>query len=183
MVTLAKGIAAGYTPMGAVLAPAAMVETVAEAGGFLHGHTYAANPLSCAIGVAVVQEMLERKLMVNAEAMGALLRERLLSLQKGSRILGDVRGKGLLMAIEVVQNKETKAILPARSQSVYRIIELGLERGLALYSRRTADGKYGEWLMISPPLIVTAAEIEEIVGLLGETLRAYEKELQRDGLL
>ena len=87
------------------------------------------------------------------------------------------------MAIEIVRDKETKAILPARSQSVYRIIELGLERGLALYSRRTADGKYGEWLMISPPLIVTAAQVEEIVGLIGETLAAYEKELVRDGLL
>jgi adenosylmethionine-8-amino-7-oxononanoate aminotransferase len=183
MVTLAKGIAAGYTPLGAVLAPAAMVETVAEAGGFLHGHTYASNPLSCAIGLAVVQEMLDRNLMANAKAMGALLRQRLVALQRQSRILGDVRGKGLLMAIEIVQDKETKAILPARSQAVYRIIELGLERGLALYSRRTADGKYGEWLMVSPPLIVTAAEIEEIVGLIGETLAAYEKELRRDGLL
>ena len=183
MVTLAKGIAAGYTPLGAVLAPSAMVERVAEAGGFLHGHTYASNPLSCAIGLAVVQEMLDRKLMANAEAMGALLRERLAALQKQSRILGDVRGKGLLMAIEIVQDKETKAILPARSQAVYRIIELGLERGLALYSRRTADGKYGEWLMVSPPLIVTAAEIEGIVGLIGETLADYEKELRRDGLI
>jgi len=115
--------------------------------------------------------------------MGALLRERLVALQKQSRILGDVRGKGLLMAIEIVRDKETKAILPARLQAVYRIIELGLERGLALYSRRTADGKYGEWLMVSPPLIVTAAEIEEIVGLIGETLAAYETELRRGGIL
>jgi adenosylmethionine-8-amino-7-oxononanoate aminotransferase len=69
IVTLAKGIAAGYTPMGAVLAPAAMVEALAEAGGFLHGHTYAANPLSCAIGHAVVQEMVAGKMMENAERM------------------------------------------------------------------------------------------------------------------
>jgi adenosylmethionine-8-amino-7-oxononanoate aminotransferase len=183
LVTLAKGIAAGYTPLGAVLAPTAMVEAVAEAGGFLHGHTYAANPLSCAIGLAVVREMLDGKLMANAEAMGALLRRRLEALQAQSRILGDIRGKGLLMAIEIVRDKETKAILPARSRAVYRIIELGLERGLALYSRRTADGKYGEWLMVSPPLIVTAEQVEEIVGLIGETLAAYEKELARDGLI
>src|SRR5262249_6462622 len=93
MVTLAKGIAAGYTPMGAVLAPTAMVEAVAEAGGFLHGHTYAANPLSCAVGVAVVREMVEQKMMANAERMGARMWQRLAELQKTSAILGDIRGK------------------------------------------------------------------------------------------
>jgi adenosylmethionine-8-amino-7-oxononanoate aminotransferase len=179
LVTLAKGIAAGYTPMGAVLASSRMVEAVAEAGGFLHGHTYAANPLSCAIGHAVVSEMIEHDLMTNAGAMGALLRQRLEALKAKSAILGDVRGKGLLMAIEIVGDKETKAILPAERQAVYRIIELGVERGLLLYSRRTADGKYGEWLMVSPPLIVTAVQIEEIVSLIGETLAAYETELRQ----
>jgi adenosylmethionine-8-amino-7-oxononanoate aminotransferase len=64
-------------------------------------------------------------------------------------------------------------------KAVYRIIELGIERGLLLYSRRTADGKYGEWLMITPPLIVTAAQVEEITALIAETLQAYEGELRR----
>jgi adenosylmethionine-8-amino-7-oxononanoate aminotransferase len=177
LVTLAKGIAAGYTPMGAVLAPASMVEAVAEAGGFMHGHTYAANPLSCAVGYAVVQEMLERNLMANARAMGARLRERLEALKAKSGILGDIRGKGLLMAIEIVADKETKAPPPAEDQAVYRIIELGIERGIALYSRRTANGRYGEWLMVTPPLIVTAAEVDEIAELIGVTLAAYEGEL------
>ena len=179
LVTLAKGIAAGYTPMGAVLAPARMVETIAESGGFLHGHTYASNPLSCAIGHAVVSEMLDGGLMANAERMGALLRSRLEALRATSAILGDVRGKGLLLAIEIVADKETKAILPAERKAVYRIIEFGIERGLLLYSRRTANGKYGEWLMITPPLIVTAAQVDEIVALIGETLQAYEAELRQ----
>jgi adenosylmethionine-8-amino-7-oxononanoate aminotransferase len=179
MVLLAKGIAAGYTPLGAVLAPASMVEAVAEAGGFLHGHTYASNPLSCAVGHAVVMEMIDRKLMSNAETMGARLRQGLTALQAKSAILGDIRGKGLLMAIEIVADKETKAILPAERQAVYRIMELGIERGLLLYSRRTANGRYGEWLMMSPPLIVTEDEIDEIVHLTGETLAAFETELRR----
>lgn len=179
LVTLAKGIAAGYTPMGAVLAPASMVEAVAEAGGFMHGHTYAANPLSCAVGYAVVQEMLERNLMKNAQAMGARLRERLEAVKARSGILGDIRGKGLLMAIEVVVDKETKAPPPAERQAVYRIIELGIERGIALYSRRTANGRYGEWLMVTPPLIVTATEVDEIAELIGITLAAYEEELRK----
>jgi len=179
MVTLAKGIAAGYTPMGAVLAPAEMVEAVAESGGFLHGHTYSANPLSCAIGYAVVDEMLRQDMMANAERMGARLRERLEAIKGRSAILGDVRGKGLLMAIEIVANKESKALVPAEHQAVYRIIELGIERGLLLYSRRTANGKYGEWVMVSPPLIVTPAEVDEIANLIEATLAAYEAELRQ----
>jgi 4-aminobutyrate aminotransferase-like enzyme len=115
--------------------------------------------------------------------MGALLRSRLEALKATSAILGDVRGKGLLLAIEIVADKTTKAILPAERQAVYRIIELGIERGLLLYSRRTANGKYGEWLMVTPPLIVTAAEIDEIAALIGETLQAYEAELRAGGVI
>ena len=166
-----------------MLAPAAMVEAVAGAGGFLHGHTYSANPLSCAIGLAVVREMVERDLMGNAARMGVVLRQRLAAIKARSGILGDVRGMGLLQAIEIVADKETKAIFPAERQAVYRIIELGIERGLLLYSRRTANGKYGEWLMVCPPLIVTEAEIDEIARLIEETLAAYEAELRKEGAL
>jgi adenosylmethionine-8-amino-7-oxononanoate aminotransferase len=183
LVTLAKGVAAGYTPMGAVLAPAAMVETVAAAGGFIHGHTYAANPLSCAVGVAVLREVIDQGLMSNARRRGIYLRRKLEEIQQGSAILGDIRGKGLLMAIEIVADRESKAVLPAECQAVYRLIELGLERGLLLYSRRTANGRYGEWLMITPALTVTEAELDEIVGRLAETLSAYEAELRAGGLL
>lgn len=178
MVTLAKGIAAGYTPMGAVLMPDRMVETVASAGGFLHGHTYFCNPLSCAIGFAVVTEMVERNLMANAERMGARLRDRLEAIKAKSAVLDDVRGKGLLMAIEIVADKETKAIFPPERMAVYRVAELAAERGLLLYTRRTAGGKYGEWLMVSPPLIVTEAEVDEIARLVEETLAAFEIELR-----
>ena len=178
IVTLAKGIGAGYTPLGAVLASRGMVDALAEAGGFMNGFTYASNPLSCAIGQAVVAETLERGLIANAAAMGERLRERLLEVQAGSGIIGDVRGKGLLMAIEIVADRETKAILPAQARAIPRIVALGMERGLLLYSRRTANGKFGEWLMVAPPLIVTAEQVDTIAALIGETLAAFEKELR-----
>ncbi|HWK97275.1 MAG TPA: aspartate aminotransferase family protein [Pseudolabrys sp.] len=183
IVTLAKGVAAGYTPMGAVLASAEMVESLANAGGFMHGHTYAANPLSCAIGDAVLQEMIDKDMMANAARMGKHLRRRLEELKSRSPIVGDVRGKGLLMAIEIVADKETKAILPAEHQAVYRLMQLGMERGLLLYSRRTANGLHGEWLMMSPPLIVTEEQVDEIVALLGETLDVFASELKRAGAI
>jgi adenosylmethionine-8-amino-7-oxononanoate aminotransferase len=105
------------------------------------------------------------------------------ALRASSGLVGDVRGMGLLQAIEIVADKETKAIFPASRQAVYRIIEIGIARGLLLYSRRTANGKYGEWLMLCPPLIVTEAEIDEIARLLALTLADYEAELRKDGAL
>jgi adenosylmethionine-8-amino-7-oxononanoate aminotransferase len=177
-VTLAKGIGAGYAPLGAVLASRAMVDALAEAGGFIHGFTYASNPLSCAIGHAVVSETVDRGLIPNAAAMGTRLRERLEEVQKSSGVMGDIRGKGLLMAIEIVADRDSKAILPARTMAIQRIIELGMERGLLLYSRRTANGLFGEWLMVAPPLIVDAQQVDTIAALIGDTLAAFEKQLR-----
>lgn len=177
IVTLAKGLGAGYTPLGAVLASRAMVDALAEVGGFMHGFTYGSNPLSCAIGHAVVAETVERGLIPNAAAMGQRLREKLLDVQKDSRVMGDIRGKGLLMAIEIVSDRGTKAIFPAQAKAIDRIVALGMERGLLLYSRRTANGLYGEWLMVAPPLIVDAQQIDTIAALIGETLRAFEAQL------
>ena len=176
MVTLAKGIAAGYTPLGMVLVPAGMVDAVVASGGFMHGHTYSANPLSCAVGLAVVQEMLDHDLIANARDMGVLLRQRLQALESTSRVIGDVRGVGLLNAVEIVADRETKAMFPPQTRAVERIIALAQERGILLYTRRTAGGKYGEWLMLTPPLIVTPEEIEEIVALLAEAIAAFERE-------
>jgi len=99
------------------------------------------------------------------------------SLQKDSRVMGDIRGKGLLMAIEIVADRQTKAILPAQSMAIQRIVALGMERGLLLYSRRTANGLFGEWLMVAPPLIVDAQQIDTIAALIGETLQAFEAQL------
>lgn len=177
IVTLAKGLGAGYTPLGAVLASRAMVDALSQSGGFMHGFTYGSNPLSCAIGHAVVSETVDRGLMPNAAAMGARLRQRLLEVQKDSRVMGDIRGRGLLMAIEIVSDREQKATFPAQAMATSRIVALGMERGLLLYSRRTANGLYGEWLMVAPPLIVDAQQIDTIAGLIGETLQAFEAQL------
>lgn len=174
---LAKGLASGYTPLGAVLAPRDMVDTISSAGGFKHGYTYSANPLSCAIGVAAVKETLERNLSENAMQMGAHLRTKLLQVQQRRRVVGDVRGTGLLMAVEIVSDPETKAIFPASVNAIDKIVSLAKERGLLLYARRTAEGRYGEWLMIAPPLIVTAEEVDTLVALFDDTLRAFEESL------
>ena len=181
LVVLAKGVTAGYTPLGAVLAPAAMVDRVAQAGGFAHGFTYFANPLSAAIGAAVLDELVDRDLMGNAARMGAILRAELDALAARCSVIGDVRGRGLLLAIELVGDKAAKTPLPAELMAPYRLQALGLEHGIALYCRRTAGGAYGEFVPITPPLIITETEVHELVRRLDATLQDFEREIGYHG--
>lgn len=183
IVTLAKGIAAGYTPLAAVLVPNYIVEAIVDSGGFLHGHTYCANPLSCAVGAAVIDEMLRMDLMSNATNMGAYLMDGLRKIANETTIIGDVRGKGLLMAVELVADKGTKAMIPAEHRAVYRLLEIGIDNGLLLYTRKTAAGKYGEWVMVTPALTISRVEADELLSLFHKTIRDFERELAASGVL
>jgi len=176
LVTLAKGVAAGYTPIGVVMAPNEIVGTVVDSGGFQHGHTYAANPLSCAVGEAVVSELIENDLMNNATEMGGYLMAKLKELANSSQV--DIRGKGLLLAAELVANKETKEMLPIECRGVYRLVEIGIENGLLLYTRKTSGGIFGEWVMITPALTINRSEVDELIDLLRISFLHFEKELK-----
>lgn len=177
----AKGIAAGYTPMGCVLAPNAIVRAVADAGGFMNGFTYFANPLSCAVGHAVLCEMHEQGLIENARDRGAQMHSRLSDIARTNRVVGDVRGRGLLLAVELVKDQDSKAQLPLELQAPALFQKIAMERGLATYCRRTSGGAYGDWLMISPPLIVSSQQVDEIADGLGEALEVFERTIAEAG--
>ena len=183
LVVLAKGISAGYTPLGAVLAPNRIVKDVVKSGGFLHGHTYVANPLSCAVANAVVTEMIDADLIKNALVMGTYLKDQLKELAHKTQIIGDVRGKGLLLAIELVKNKRTKEIISSDARAVYRFLEIGIEVGILLYTRKTSGGIYGEWVMVTPALTITKNQIDELIGLLSLTISKLEHELRFDNYI
>jgi adenosylmethionine-8-amino-7-oxononanoate aminotransferase len=182
IVTLAKGIGGGYFPLAAFLAPSRLVDAVVGAGGFHIGHTHKAHPLACAVGLAVLEETVENDLVARAEKTGVYLRARLDELRKDIRIIGDVRGLGMLNAIEIVANPETRAMLPRQMDVLGALQSLARAEGLLIYGRRTHGGKFGDWLMISPPLIATDADVDEIVEGLGRALRSYEKELRATGV-
>lgn len=183
IVTLAKGLAAGYTPFGAVLAPNWIVETIGEHGGFVHGHTYFSNPFSCAVAEAVIDEVVGQGLVERAARMGQYLDGRLRELQQASRLVGDVRGKGLLMAIELVADKETRRQLPPTMNAPARLTNYGLAHGIALYNRRANRGKFGDIQLIAPPLIITESQIDDLVERLGRSLLDFERDLEREGAL
>lgn len=177
LVALSKGFAAGYSPLGAMVVPDWMVEPVLDKGGFIHGHTYAGNPLACAAGRAVLREMLERDLTGNAARMGDYLIARLGELMEAFPFIGDVRGKGLLTAFEMVADRDSFAVLDPGMNAHQRFVDLAYERGLIVYSRRTRGGIEGDHVLVCPPLIVTAEEIDAIVAILRDTLSALACEL------
>jgi len=181
LVTLAKGIGGGYVPLAAFLAPARLVDAVVAAGGFHFGHTHKGHPLACAVGLAVLEETLDRKLIERAVERGEHLRAKLEALKGEISIVGDVRGLGLLNAIEIVADPRTKAMLPRSLDVVGRLQEIARREGLLIYGRRTHGGKFGDFLMVTPPLIATLADIDEIVEGLARTLRVYRNELRESG--
>jgi adenosylmethionine-8-amino-7-oxononanoate aminotransferase len=176
IMVLSKGFAAGYAPLGAMAAPDRLVEPVLDAGGFLHGYTYAGNPLACAAGLAVLEEIDRQDLIANASQRGASLLRRLAGLKDRFPFVGDVRGKGLLTAIELVADRETMAVLPPELNAHARVVELAYERGLIVYSRRTRGGTEGDHVMVCPPMIVTEAQLDELVGMLAAALAAFARE-------
>ncbi len=176
IVALAKGLAAGYSPLGAVVAKEELVEAVLDDGGFMHGYTYAGNPMACAAGKAVLEVLLEEDLMQRAQEQGSKLRVGLEELQKQFEFIGDVRGKGLLLAFELVANRETWEVLPTAWNAHSRIVELAYEEKLILYSRRTRGGYSGDHLMVCPPLCITDGELDELLSKLKRTLIKFANE-------
>jgi adenosylmethionine-8-amino-7-oxononanoate aminotransferase len=176
VVALSKGLSSGYAPLGAIAASERIVEPVLAMGGFLHGHTYGANPVSCAAGLAVLSEVDRLGLVDNAATMGELLKAELEALARRFPFVADVRGRGLLLGADIYADPEAKRPLPRAANANVRLIDLAFERGLIIYSRRVAGGPESDNFMVCPPLIVTAEQIAEIVDLLSDTLEAFAAE-------
>ena len=177
IIVMSKGYAAGYVPLGAMVAHERLVEPVLDDGGFQHGFTYAGNPLACAAGVAVLSEIERLNLCHNAEVMGIGLKARLKGLMDRYSIIGDVRGKGLLLAFEFMADRRTKAPLPAELRAFDRFVQIAYDNGLIVYSRRTRDGTEGDHILVCPPMIVTETHLDEITCMLDLSLMQFTEEI------
>ncbi|MFC3051578.1 aminotransferase family protein [Kordiimonas pumila] len=176
IVALSKGFGAGYVPLGAVTAKDHIVETVLDAGGFQHGHTYAGNPIACAAGLAVLHEITSKGLMENTVTVGTLLKQGLEGLMTDFSFIGDVRGKGLLLAFELVSNKETMAPLPKDMNAYLKLSDIAYDKGLIIYPRRTRGGFEGDHFLVCPPMISTPAHVAEILETLTASLKQFAHE-------
>jgi adenosylmethionine-8-amino-7-oxononanoate aminotransferase len=175
IIAMAKGFAAGYAPLGVMSAREDIVETITSNGGFAHGYTYSGNPLSCSAGLAVLKEVIDEQLIKNAEIQGELLKSELIKLKNKYEFIGDVRGKGLLLAFELVANKKTMEPLPSELEAHFHLVEEAYKRGLIIYSRRSRGGNTGDHFMICPPLTINTKQIKELMNILNKSIASFAK--------
>ena len=172
IVTLAKGLGAGYMPIGAMLCSDEIYETIAAGSGFFqHGHTYMGHPAAAACARAVLREIREKELLPAVRAQGQYLDEALREAFASHPHVGDIRGRGLFRGLEIVAERASKVPFdPARSIAG-RIKSAAFEAGLICYPMGgTIDGRNGDHVLLAPPFIITRSEIDELVEKLAHAI-------------
>ncbi|MGR5177374.1 aspartate aminotransferase family protein [Vibrio mediterranei] len=178
IVTIAKGLGAGYQSIAATIAHEKIYDQIAKGSGFFqHGHTFMRHPVACAAALATIETIIEDNLLQNVRNMGALLEYTLREQLADFTFVGDIRGRGLFLGIELVSDPESKAPLPAASNAHQWIKRIAMDNGLMCYPMSgTIDGRQGHHILLAPPFIITESEVIELVSRLKATLRkASEK--------
>lgn len=178
IVAFGKGMGAGYAPIAAAVASEKVMEPImAGSKSVMSGHTLSANPQSCAVSLSVLEYLEKYKIISEVENKGTYLKNLLEKLKNQYPFIGDVRGKGLLLGIEFVMNQSDKTPFPRNELVTQKMIALAKERGLIVYPAGAGiDGMNGDSIIISPPLIISKREIEEIVSILKDTFQAFLNE-------
>ncbi len=181
LLVVAKGLGGGYQPIGAVLAQAHIVDAIARgSGAFQHGHTYIGHAMACAAALAV-QRVIERDALVErVQRQGLGLRQRLHAAFDAHPQVGDIRGRGLVQAVELVADRATRTPFDARLKLHARVKARAMEHGLMVYPMGgTIDGQHGDHVLLAPPFIVDDAQLDEIVLRLARALDAALADLPR----
>ena len=172
IVTIAKGLGAGYQPIGAALCTDRIYDAIAANSGFFqHGHTYIGHPVACAASLAVMHRILDDDLCTRVRQQGELLNDRLHEKLGQHPYVGDIRGRGLFRGIELVEDRSVKTPFARARNIAGTIKKQALELGLICYPMQgTIDGKQGDHVLLAPPFIISDAEIDQLVDLLGNAI-------------
>jgi adenosylmethionine-8-amino-7-oxononanoate aminotransferase len=172
LMTIAKGLGGGYQPIGAVLASSKITDPIRQGSGlFQHGHTYIGHPVAAAAALAV-QQVIERDgLLANVRARGDQLHAALVQRLGNHPHVGDIRGRGLFLGIELVQDRERKTPFDPAERLHQKLKQQAMECGLLVYPMGgTIDGQRGDHILVAPPFIVTESEVDEIADRLARTI-------------
>jgi adenosylmethionine-8-amino-7-oxononanoate aminotransferase len=170
IVTIAKGLGGGYQAIGATIAQGQIYDAIAaEFGSFSHGHTYIGHATACAAAMAVSNVLDEQELLINVQKIGDVLRDALSTDLASNPFVGDIRGRGLFIGIELVADRATNA--PADPALAAAIKSAAMEEGLLIYpGSGTADGTEGAHILLAPPYTYTESNVSELVEKLGRAL-------------
>ncbi|WP_394150103.1 aspartate aminotransferase family protein [Vibrio maritimus] len=172
LVTVAKGLGAGYQSIGAVLAHEKIYNQIANGSGFFqHGHTFMGHPMACASALATVDTIVDEGLTAKVLHKGQGLQSRLQDTIGELPFVGDIRGRGLFVGIELVADRETKAPLAIETQAHKWVKSIAMDNGLMCYPMSgTIDGKLGHHVLLAPPFIISDSELDELVSKLSVSL-------------
>jgi len=164
----AKGLGAGYQPIGAMLASKKIFDAIKDGTGFFqHGHTYMGHPLACTASLAVQKYIEENNLLDNVKQRGAELMTALQSAFGQHPHIGDIRGRGLFLGLELVQDRSAKTPFDPSLKVHAKVKAAAMDAGLMCYPMGgTVDGRYGDHILLAPPFIIEPAQIDEIVSKL-----------------
>jgi len=179
IVATSKGLSGGYSPIGAIITADYLVEPILESGGFMHGHTFAGNPLSAAIAREAIHVILDEKLVERSGEYGIYLHGRLHELKAKYPIIGDVRGRGLFAGVEFVRDREHRTPFPSNWYVALEGTEIARDNGLLVYPRRSLYGLTGDHVLIAPPLTIKRKEIDILISRFDKTLEKLSELLQQ----
>jgi len=172
----AKGASSGYWPLGLCVASGAVHDAVA-ATGFVHGYTWSHHPVGAAVGSAVLHRLEEGGLVERAAVVGERLRHRLADALAGAAAVGDVRGRGMLVGVELVADRATKAPYPRAARITEQVVAAGRRRGLLLYSSTGHLDGDGDLILLGPPLTIDESEetmiIDRLTAAIGDVVGAH----------
>ena len=172
IVTIAKGLGAGYQPIGAMLCQDFIYDTIANGSGFFqHGHTYLGHPIACAASLAVLTKLINENMCKKVKDKGEML-QKILERDLGqNQFVGDIRGRGLFRGVEIVKDRSTKEPFSRKLNIANNIKKEALNLGLICYPMQgTVDGIIGDHILIAPPFIINEDEINEISSKLKTTI-------------
>jgi adenosylmethionine-8-amino-7-oxononanoate aminotransferase len=180
IIATAKGLGAGYAAIGAVLCRDHVYEAIANGSRkFTLGHTWDGAPLSCAVGLAVIDVLKKERLVDRVHDRGPRLREQLATALEDVSFVHEVRGHGFLLGVEYVDPRDRKSFLPPELRTAGRVDDVAFDHGLITYSTMpTRDGFAGDQTLFAPPFTSTDAELEQMIQRFATALHQVEKELE-----
>jgi adenosylmethionine-8-amino-7-oxononanoate aminotransferase len=179
ILTIAKGLGAGYQPIGAMLCSDRIYQAIENGSGFFqHGHTYLGHPVACAAAHAVVKKIMDRRMLDRVLAQGVRLHKALLDKFGEHPNVGDIRGRGLFFGLEFVRDRDSKAPFPQQLAFHKNFKRIAFEAGLICYPMGgTIDGQQGDHVLLAPPFIIEVGHIDEIVDKLDKALKTTLRSL------
>jgi adenosylmethionine-8-amino-7-oxononanoate aminotransferase len=174
LLAIAKGLGGGYMPIGALLLRREIFRTLADgSGAFQHSHTYTGHPLACAAALAVQRIIRRDDLLANVRRQGTHLARRLHERFGNHPFVGDIRGRGLFRGLELVADRGSKEPFDPARRLHARVKHEAMMRGLMVYPMGgTVDGVRGDHVLLAPPFVISAGEVDMVVERLGEAIDA-----------